>query len=326
MAFLSPGNSARSDVDVARLSGLQAAHDELLPVDLHGHRREPGVAVVDGHDVLGRRDVDDIDLRETERVHDHRVTVGHVAGDVGHLQRQLGRQALIDLRARHDDRRSRPDREGRDRDRGVDRLGHDDRLDAARRIRGRDLDLVGGPGIVCVNAHAGGVLSRRITLFTVRTNEPPTELMTTDAGVYVGADHANPAIGASAASVIVHVLPVGMPVTVAGLLGETDPAAGVARTAVVVHRVRRRNRSAVGVRQRLLDRQRSSVTGDRVLTVITNVPLVELITIDDGLYVGAAQVKPPMAAGATSVTVHVLLVGMPVTVAGMLVVTVLLPV
>ncbi len=82
---------------------------------------------------------------------------------------------------------------------------------------------VGGPGIVCVNAHAGGVLSRRITLFTVRTNEPPTELMTTDAaGVYVGADHTNPAIGASAASVIVHVFPVGMPVTVAGLLGETD--------------------------------------------------------------------------------------------------------
>ena len=84
------------------------------------------------------------------------------------------------------------------------------------------LICVGGPGIVCVNAHAGGVLSRRITLFTVRTNEPPTELMTTDAGVYVGADHANPAIGASAASVIVHVFPVGMPVTVAGLLGETD--------------------------------------------------------------------------------------------------------
>ena len=61
-------------------------------------------------------------------------------------------------------------------------------------------------------------------------------------------------------------------------------------------------------------------------TVITNVPLVELITIDVGLYVGAAHVKPPIAAGATSVTVQVFPVGIPVTVAGVLVETVLLPV
>ena len=61
-------------------------------------------------------------------------------------------------------------------------------------------------------------------------------------------------------------------------------------------------------------------------TVISKVPLVELITIDVGLYVGAAHVKPPIAAGATSVTVHEFPVGIPVTVAGVLVVMVLLPV
>ena len=60
--------------------------------------------------------------------------------------------------------------------------------------------------------------------------------------------------------------------------------------------------------------------------MISNVPLVELITIDDGLYVAAAHVKPPIAAGATSVTVHVFPVGIPDTVADVLVVTVRLPV
>ena len=55
-------------------------------------------------------------------------------------------------------------------------------------------------------------------------------------------------------------------------------------------------------------------------------PLVELITIDVGLYVGAAHVNPGIAAGATSVTVHVFPVGIPDTVADVLVVTVRLPV
>ena len=61
-------------------------------------------------------------------------------------------------------------------------------------------------------------------------------------------------------------------------------------------------------------------------TVMMNVPLVELITIDVGLYVGAAHVKPLIAAGATSVTVQEFPVGIPVTVACVLVVTVLVPV
>ena len=208
----------RGDVDVARLAGLQAAHDELLPVDLHRHGRETGVAVHHGHDVLGRRDVGDIGLRQPEGVHDHRVTVRHVARDVGDFQRQLGRQALIDLRARHDDRRGRPDYEGRDRDRRVDRLGHDDRLDAARRIRVVTLITVGGPGIVCVNAHAGGVLSPTDHVVH-REDERTTDRADDNRRRCVRRRrHAKPAIGASAASVIVHVFPVGMPVTVAGVL------------------------------------------------------------------------------------------------------------
>ena len=63
-----------------------------------------------------------------------------------------------------------------------------------------------------------------------------------------------------------------------------------------------------------------------LFTVIANVPLVEPITIDGGLYDGAAHVYPGTAAGATSMTEHVLPVGIPETVAGVLVVTVLVPV
>ena len=80
------------------------------------------------------------------------------------------------------------------------------------------LICVGGPTIVCVNAHAGGVLSRTIELLTVIANVPLVVPITIDAGLYVGAAQAKPAIGAGATSVTEHEVPVGMPVTVAGVL------------------------------------------------------------------------------------------------------------
>src|SRR4051812_9982728 len=73
---------------------------------------------------------------------------------------------------------------------------------------------VGGPTMVAVSAHAGGVLSRTIEFPTVNVNGPVVAPIPTDAGEYVGAAHAYPAMGARAASDTVQVLPVGIPVTV----------------------------------------------------------------------------------------------------------------
>ena len=63
---------------------------------------------------------------------------------------------------------------------------------------------------------------RVIELPTVNVKVPVVELITIDAGVTVGVAHVNPVIGVNAASLTEHVLPVGIPDTVAEPPAATD--------------------------------------------------------------------------------------------------------